>query len=210
MNFLKDPYFLFLFLITIVCSISVIISKNPIHSILFLVLIFILTTMLLLLLGVEFLAMLFLVIYVGAIVVLFLFVVMMLNVRIIELNERLISYIPLSLFIMFIFFILVFFFVSKDFFEIFIGLKNKRLSDELNYMINSTSYLEISNIKNLLYISDALYNDYSYLFILNGIILLVAMIGAIVLTLTNKLKSKRQDYYIQTNKNIVKSLRHFK
>jgi len=108
-NLINNPNIMFsiITVLMLVCSLLVIINKNPIHSLLFLVLIFIITTILFLTLNIDFIAMLFLVLYVGAIVVLFLFVVMMLNVRILELNERVISYIPIALVIVFIFFILI-------------------------------------------------------------------------------------------------------
>ena len=118
-NIISNPNLMFLsitLLITI-CAILVIISKNPIHSLLFLVLIFVLTTILFLTLNIDFIAMLFLVLYVGAIVVLFLFVVMMLNVRILELNERIISYLPIALTIVFIFFLLLLSIIMNNFLD---------------------------------------------------------------------------------------------
>jgi NADH-quinone oxidoreductase subunit J len=109
LSILKNPEILFSFItfLMLICSILVITNKNPIHSILFLVLIFIITTVLFLILNVDFLAMLFLVLYVGAIVVLFLFVVMMLNVRILELRERVISYLPIAVIIAIVFLLLI-------------------------------------------------------------------------------------------------------
>ncbi len=114
---ISNPNILFIILtllITLTAS-MVIISKNPVHSVLFLVLVFVLTTILFLTIGIDFIAMLFLVLYVGAIVVLFLFVVMMLNIRILELNERVISYVPIALIIVFIFFLLILSSVTTDF-----------------------------------------------------------------------------------------------
>ena len=116
-NIIKNPNILFLIItvLIVICALLVILSKNPIHSILFLVLIFVLTTILFLTLNVDFLAMLFLVLYVGAIVVLFLFVVMMLNVRILELKERVISYLPIAIIIVSVFFILILFVLKLNF-----------------------------------------------------------------------------------------------
>lgn len=220
-NIISNPNLMFLaitFLITL-CAVLVIASKNPIHSILFLVLIFVLTTILFLTLNIDFIAMLFLVLYVGAIVVLFLFVVMMLNVRILELNERIISYLPIALTIVFIFFLLLLSIIMNNFLD-----DSSRFADNslLNVLFKETpntlggqqtSYSNFQNLKtynNLSLIASLLYSDYVYIFLLAGMALLVAMLGSIVLTLNSSSKSKRQDYYIQTNKTIVKAIRHLK
>ena len=109
-----ENFFLFLLsLLILLNAIMIITNKNPVHSILFLVLVFTLTTGFLLILGVEFIAMLFLVVYVGAITVLFLFVVMMLNVKIVELNERFLRYLPIGLFIGVIFFVEIIYLINK-------------------------------------------------------------------------------------------------
>lgn len=219
-NIINNPNILFItitFLI-IICSLLIIINKNPIHSILFLVLIFVITTILFLTLNIDFIAMLFLVLYVGAIVVLFLFVVMMLNVRILELNERVISYIPIALVIVFIFFILILSVLTNNFltepsqfntnkFFLFELFDNYFKSSYTN-TISSISFFNLTTYSNLSQIGAALYEDYAYIFLLAGIILLIAMLGSIVLTLNDSPKSKRQDYYYQTNKNITKAIRH--
>ncbi len=219
---LSNPNLLFIsltLLITITAA-MVIISKNPVHSVLFLVLVFILTTILFLTLNVDFIAMLFLVLYVGAIVVLFLFVVMMLNIRVLELNERVISYVPIALVIVFIFFLLILSFVAADFInqssQFFFNesltkeLLTSYFSSESNpfdesktQFINSIEYFD-----NLNSIGSLLYRKYFFVFILSGIVLLIAMLGSIVLTLNENKKTKRQDYYTQTNKDITKSIRH--
>jgi NADH-quinone oxidoreductase subunit J len=222
LNLIKNPNLIYLsitFLI-ILCSLFVIINKNPIHSILYLVLVFILTTILLLTLNVEFIAMLFLVLYIGAIVVLFLFVVMMLNVRIIELRERVISYVPIAIIIVLIFFLLILSMLKTDFIiepskvtldninilEFFFKdiLFSTPIRNENNIFINSI------NANNLNLIAIALYKDYIFIFFLAGVVLFVAMVGSITLTLNQKSTTKRQDYYKQTNKNITKSIRHLK
>jgi NADH-quinone oxidoreductase subunit J len=222
LNIVKNPNLIFLsitFLI-ILCSFLVIINKNPIHSILYLVLVFILTTILFLTLNVEFIAMLFLVLYIGAIVVLFLFVVMMLNVRIIELKERVISYVPIATIIVLIFFLLILSILKIN----FITEPSKINLDNLNVLefffkevlfsdnirISNNSYENTRNSNNLNLIAIALYKDYIYIFFLAGIVLFVAMIGAITLTLNQKSITKRQDYYQQTNKNIKTAIRHLK
>jgi NADH:ubiquinone oxidoreductase subunit 6 (subunit J) len=222
LNLIKHPNIVYLaitFLI-ILCSLLVIVNKNPIHSILYLVLVFILTTILFLTLNVEFIAMLFLVLYIGAIVVLFLFVVMMLNVRIIELKERIISYVPIAIIIVLIFFLLVLSMLKVN----FIIEPTRFTIDNINILefffkdiLFSDSPSNINNIythnvnsNNLNLIAFALYKDYIVIFFLAGIILFIAMIGSITLTLNQKSITKRQDYYKQTNKDIVKAIRHLK
>jgi NADH-quinone oxidoreductase subunit J len=211
--------FIIITLLTLICALLVIISKNPIHSILFLVLIFVITTILFLTLNVDFIAMLFLVLYVGAIVVLFLFVVMMLNVRILELNERVISYVPIAITIVSIFFLLILSIVSGNFFDETSSINDSSVNsilfkDYINFINNKeifyTFFQNITTYNNLNLIAALLYKDYVYLFLLAGMALLVAMLGSIVLTLNRTAKSKRQDFYIQTNKNIIKSIRHLK
>ena len=100
---MENFFLLTLSILLLINAIMVIITKNPVHSIFFLVLVFVAATGLLLLLGVEFIAMLFLVVYIGAITVLFLFVIMMLNVKIIEFNEKFITYLPIGMFLGIIF-----------------------------------------------------------------------------------------------------------
>lgn len=207
LNQINNPNLLFLILtfLILTSAILIILSKNPIHSILFLVFVFIMTTILFLTLKVDFLAMLFLVLYVGAIVVLFLFVVMMLNVRILELNERVISYIPIGIVIIFIFFFLIISVINPTFLQTTIFFSEKTSN------LNLITFEEVLNtFNNLSQIAHALYTDHVYSFLLAGLALLVAMIGAIVLTETNNPKTKRQDYYRQTNKDIDKAIRHLK
>lgn len=221
MNIMSNPNIMFIIitLLTLVCALLVIMSKNPIHSILFLVLIFVITTILFLTLNVDFIAMLFLVLYVGAIVVLFLFVVMMLNVRILELNERVISYVPIAITIVLIFFLLILSIVSGNFFDETSTITDSTVNsilfkDYINFINNKeifyTFFQNITTYNNLNLIAALLYKDYVYLFLLAGMALLVAMLGSIVLTLNRTAKTKRQDFYIQTNKDIVKSIRHLK
>lgn len=216
-NIISNPNVMFIaitFLITL-CALLVIMSKNPVHSILFLVLIFTITTILFLTLNIDFIAMLFLVLYVGAIVVLFLFVVMMLNVRILELNERIISYVPIAIVIVLIFFLLILSIIMNNFLdntedsitEVFLKDSSNVLN---NKQVSYSSFLNLNTYNNLSLIAALLYSDYVYLFLLAGMALLVAMLGSIVLTLNSSHKSKRQDYYFQTNKDIVKAIRHLK
>ena len=212
-------FILLTLLVTITAS-MVIISKNPVHSVLFLVLVFLLTTVVFLTLNIDFIAMLFLVLYVGAIVVLFLFVVMMLNIRVLELNERVISYVPIAIIIIFIFFILILSLITTDFISasskfFFKDSFTKELLDsylrkgkELNYETEISFSNSVMNFNNLNSLGSLLYLNYFFVFILAAIVLLIAMLGSIVLTLNVNKKTKRQDYYTQTNMNIIKSIRH--
>ena len=170
-------------------------AKNPVHSVLFLILVFCNASGLLLLLGLDFFAMMLLVVYVGAIAVLFLFVVMMLNIKQAEIRENILRYFPVGGFIGFIFFL-----------EIFVGIGNDLLpflsfSGEENLNLNSLHYVSWLNyqlqLNNIEAIGHILYTDYVILFIISSFILLVAMIGAIVLTLQKKANVKRQEIYEQ-------------
>jgi len=108
-------YFYFFFLLIIFCGIAVIISRNPVQSVYFLILVFAFSSVLFLIFGAEFLAILVIIIYVGAISILFLFVVMMLNLRIMELYSTFYNYLPIGSFIG-LFFILQFFYaITTDY-----------------------------------------------------------------------------------------------
>lgn len=226
MNFnleLNISFFL-LTLFIIFSAICIIISKNPVHSVFYLVLVFILTTVLFLLLKVEFIALLFLIVYVGAIIVLFLFVIMMLNVRIIEINERIVSYIPIAFIIIFIFFILLFSLLIINFIpEVsktnlhFLSIISKFLNYFLYTNISYFNFFNLTSYTDLNLIGFILYTEYIYIFLLAGVVLFIAMIGSIVLTLADYNPSlnlnnisKRQDFYKQTNVNIINSIRFIK
>ena len=226
MNFnleLNISFFL-LTLFIIFSAICIIISKNPVHSVFYLVLVFILTTVLFLLLKVEFIALLFLIVYVGAIIVLFLFVIMMLNVRIIEINERIVSYIPIAFIIIFIFFILLFSLLIINFIpEVsktnlhFLSIISKFLNYFFYTNISYFNFFNLTSYTDLNLIGFVLYTEYIYIFLLAGVVLFIAMVGSIVLTLADynyfvnlKNTSKRQDFYKQTNVNIINSIRFIK
>lgn len=170
-------------------------SKNPVHSVLFLILVFVNSTGLFLLLEVEFIAMIILMVYVGAVAVLFLFVVMMLNVRMSELRESLIRYLPVGGLIGFIFLI-----------QLFLILKNHLTKDkEPNLNLPNNDWIDVMNHQtNLKSIGEILYTHYSYFFLVSGMILLVAMIGAIVLTMYKRGNVKRQDIFVQLARDFEK------
>jgi NADH-quinone oxidoreductase subunit J len=157
----------------IISAIMVISAKNPIHSILYLILVYVNATALLIMWEVDFIAMILLIVYVGAIAILFLFVIMMLNIKLVEINENQLRYLPIGGIIGVIFLI-----------ELLILLEKERVKvngniEELNYINWENITKEVSNIK---VIGEVMYTEYSYVFILVSVILLVGMIGAIILT----------------------------
>ena len=164
----------------------VISSKNPVHSVLFLILSFVNTSGLFVLLGAEFLAMILIVVYVGAVAVLFLFVVMMLDINFIKFREGFLQYLPFGLLLGFVLLIeLLMIFLSGN-------LKNMTL---IEYNLLPVTK-QIENTKEL---GSILYTKYFYLFQLSGLILLVAMIGSIILTLRQRTGVKKQLIHKQIN-----------
>ena len=171
-------------IIIITSSLLVILSKNPIHSVLFLILVFFNTSILFLFSNAEFLAMILLIVNIGAVAVLFLFVVMMLDINITKQRQTFLNYLPIGLFIGFIILMELIYVVSQS---------------NLNFVKTNSSYINISNqiLENTKIIGNILYTDYFLLFQLSGIILLVAMIGAIYLTLRKRKGIKKQNIYKQ-------------
>ena len=166
-----------------IAAFMVISARNPVHSVLYLILTFFSTAGLFVLLGAEFLAMLLVVVYVGAVAVLFLFVVMMLDVDFVELRQGMMQNLPPAAFVSFILLIeLILAFGAR-------GEAKKTLAD--------LPAPEVSNIRAL---GNLLYDDYFFLFQSAGMILLVAMIGAIVLTLYHRDGIKRQNIYDQVTR----------
>ena len=199
--FVENIFFFFFSSLSIIFSFFVIISKNPVHSILSLILVFFNAASLLIILGAEFLAMLFIIVYVGAVAVLFLFVIMMLNVKVTKLTSSIYRYLPISLI-----------FGSIFFFEFFMLFYFDLVSVNTNYLhlfennfVNewSTSVVPVSNISVL---GQLLYTYFSYLFILSGIILLVSMLGAISLTLHRRNDVKKQFIYKQIERDFSSSI----
>lgn len=192
------------YMFILISAALVIITSNPVHSLLYLVLSFFNASILLLIFHCEFLSMLFLVVYIGAIIVLFLFIVMMLNVKIIELNAKIIRYIPIGLFIILIFLLEVFYIINN-------GLGNETnyifFSENLYFIkLNLTKFYEVYlSFSNITSISQILFTKYIFLFIIAGMILLVAMLGAILLTLNQNYLNKRQDIVKQINQNFFTS-----
>ncbi len=180
---------IYLFLILVLLSaLGVILSRNIVQSVLFLILVFFLCSILFIYLGADFIGLIILIVYIGAIAVLFLFVVMMLNIRVLELSSTFSVYLPLALFLSFIFFLLMFilYFNSLDIIE-------------LNTILTYTSWPNFNNIK-IVAIGQLLFNESYILFIGATLLLFVAMIGVIILTLNKKNKVNYQ--YKITLKNI--------
>ena len=173
---------LFFYLFAGVCvasAVMVIVSRNPVHSVLFLILAFVNASGLFMLLGAEFLAMILIVVYVGAVAVLFLFVIMMLDVDFTELREGFLEYLPVGLLIGAVFLA-----------ELLLVAGGWIINPAITKAITSPIPGEISNTAAL---GLVLYTRYVYYFEVAGLVLLVAMIGAIVLTLRHKPNVKRQN-----------------
>ena len=166
--------------ITVLSCLPVVFSSNPVHSVLFLIFTFFNVSILFLLSNAEFLAMTLIIVYVGAVAVLFLFVVMMLNINEVLIKEGFLKYFPFG-FILITIFLLELFFVFKD-----ITLKNT-LSSEMNI-----SELLNKGNTNTESIGMFLYTDFFIVFQISGFLLLVAMIGAIVLAKNENLNIKSQ------------------
>jgi len=183
--------FFYLFsIIAVISAIMVTASKNTVHSVFFLILDFISISCLFIMIGAEFLGMIMLIVYVGAVAVLFLFVVMMLNVAQ-QKNEWFISeensaHIPVGLVIS-----------TIIFFELIIVIGGWKYKPDLFNSSNSNVLNKISNTHSL---GQILYTDYIHIFQISGMILLIAMIGAIVLTFRQREGVKKQSYIKQISR----------
>ena len=179
-----DAIFFSLFSIVLIASaLAVILARNPVHSVLFLILSFVCAAGLFLLMGAEFLAMILIVVYVGAVAVLFLFVIMMLDVDFAELREGFLEYLPIGLVIGGIFMV-----------ELLLVGGGWVINPGTAKTITAAIPTNVSNTEAL---GLVLYTKYIHYFQLAGLVLLVAMIGAIVLTLRHKANVKRQDINVQ-------------
>ena len=182
--------FYFFSLVAIVSAIMVTVSKNTVHSVFFLILDFISISCLFIMIGAEFLGMIMLIVYVGAVAVLFLFVVMMLNVA--QQKNQWFSardsskHIPMGIIIS-----------AIIFFELIIVIGGWKFKPDV---VTSMSLNIDQNISNTHSIGYVLYTDYIHIFQLSGMILLVAMIGAIVLTFRQRSGVKRQSYFSQISR----------
>ena len=182
-------------LVAVLSALMVISARNPVHSVLFLILSFVNASGLFVLLGAEFLAMILVVVYVGAVAVLFLFVVMMLDINFVKLREGFLQYLPFGALLGIVLIIeLGILFLTKSFSE-----------NSLSKFVELPIMNEVENTK---LIGQVLYTNYFYLFQISGLILLVAMVGSITLTLRDRGQVKRQNIsqqnYLDANDSIEK------
>ena len=177
-------------IIAVISAIMVTASKNTVHSVFFLILDFISISCLFIMIGAEFLGMIMLIVYVGAVAVLFLFVVMMLNVAQQKnqwfTGKESSKHIPVGLII-----------GTLIFFEIIIVIGGWKYKPDIFNINNSISQTSVSNTHSL---GQILYTDYIHVFQISGMILLVAMVGAIVLTFRQRAGVKRQSYIKQISR----------
>jgi NADH-quinone oxidoreductase subunit J len=169
--------------VVLTSAICVIAARNPVHSVLFLILCFFTSSGLLILIGAEFLAMLLIVVYVGAVAVLFLFVVMMLDVDFVELKQGFLNYAPFGAIMAVVFFAEI---------AIVAAAMGQGRSETFNASPNAATNTEA--------IGRVMYTDFILLFQISGLILLIAMIGAIVLTLRHRPGVRRQSVSKQTGR----------
>ena len=183
-------------IIAVVSAIMVTASKNTVHSVFFLILDFISISCLFIMIGAEFLGMIMLIVYVGAVAVLFLFVVMMLNVAQQKnqwfAGQATSKHIPVGLIIS-----------TVIFFEIIIVIGGWKYKPEIFDINNSLANTSVSNTHSL---GQILYTDYIHVFQISGMILLVAMIGAIVLTFRQRSGVKKQSYIKQISRERVEGV----
>jgi NADH-ubiquinone oxidoreductase chain 6 len=214
-----DFLFYFFSSLALLAGIMVIQSRNPVHSVLFLILVFFNAAGLLILLGLDFFAMIFLVVYVGAIAVLFLFVVMMLNIKLAEINEKKLRYLPVGGLLGILFLFEIFLIIDNDLVPVFVI--NSKFSNLLTdtYIVNhdkiisTNEYLQFTDwysildtVPNIQAIGMLVYTYYFYFFLLASLILLVAMIGAIVLTMHKSVHVIRQEVFKQNTREFAKTV----
>ena len=189
-------FFYFFSAITVFSAIKVTISRNTVYSVFFLILVFVTTSILFIMIGAEFLGMIMLIVYVGAVAVLFLFVVMMLNVA--EKNQKtsdrkgLINNVSVGTVVGIIIFL-----------ELLVVIGGWRYKDSFTLLSKINSNQNLTNTHEL---GNIIYTDYIHLFQISGMILLVAMIGAITLTFTKRENIKRQNYFDQIQREKISSV----
>lgn len=232
--------------LALVSGLMVIQSKNPIHSVLFLILVFFNSAGLLVLLGLDFMAFIFLIVYVGAIAVLFLFVIMMLSIKLAEINEKRLRYLPINAILGLLFLIEISLILDTDlislisFGSVFTmdpensnlyakSLENTSLDFSLTSLFKQSYDLTVislfenqidalkfnewsqlfSRSSNIESIGLSLYTYYFVFFLLASFILLVAMIGAIMLTMSKQVSIKRQKVFQQNTRSFSETVSRF-
>jgi NADH-quinone oxidoreductase subunit J len=183
----------YLFAISVIAGgFFTVVSRNPVHSVLWLILSFLSAAGLFVLLGAEFVAMLLIIVYVGAVAVLFLFVVMMLDIDFAELKAEMTKYMPLALLIALI--------ILMQFVMAFGAWESNAAAESMLAQVTPTDRHNTEALGLIIY------DQYFLLFQLSGLILLVAMIGAIVLTLRHRTDVKRQDVITQMMRDPAKTM----
>lgn len=180
-------FYLFSF-VTVAAAVMVISARNPVHSVLFLILAFFNAAGLFVLLGAEFIAMILVVVYVGAVAVLFLFVVMMLDISFSELRQGFLQYLPIGAVVGIVLLAELLMIVGSWVFS------------PANSSFKLNPIPDLTKVTNTEAIGRILYTDYIYLFQGAGMVLLVAMVGAIVLTLRSRPGVKKQNISEQINR----------
>lgn len=181
-------------IVTVVAGLLVTVSRNPVHSVLWLILAFLSSAGLFVLLGAEFVAMLLIIVYVGAVAVLFLFVVMMLDIDFAELKGEMAKYMPLALLIGVVMLM-----------QMTLGVGAWVQADGALGLRQAVAP-EAAQVENTKALGLILYDKYIYLFQASGLILLVAMIGAILLTLRHRKDVKRQNVLAQMWRDPAKAM----
>ena len=190
---LQSIAFFLLATVATVSGLLVVTARNPVHSVLWLILTFFSAAGLFVLMGAEFLAMLLVVVYVGAVAVLFLFVVMMLDVDFLKLREGYARYLPIGAIIAAIL-------LAEMIMVSFAVVRGGAAADGTSLAAPSAGMTNVEAIGRVLY------TDYIYFFQAAGVVLLIAMIGAITLTLRHKPHIKRQNIADQVNRPAAKAM----
>ncbi len=176
----------------------VLLAKQPIQSLLSLILSFGMISIIFMVLGAEFLSLLIFIVYIGAIAVMFLFVIMMLNVKVVELRSFYLKYLPIGIFIILFFFFELFIYIYYEFFYYFNDF----------FYINWVNFLDFKG--NIYLLGSIIYSNYFILFLFLALILFISMLGSIIL-LVNWIDKKQtlinKEYYFESfNKNKINNL----
>jgi NADH-quinone oxidoreductase subunit J len=192
-------FFYSLSLILLLAALGVVLSKNPVHSIFFLILVFMLGSSLLFFLDLEFLAFIFVIIYVGAIAVLFLFIIMMLNVKLVELNSFFYKYLPVGVFVLTIFFLEFFFFINF--------YADTTFQVGLHYIL-FLDYVYALTVVELLGV--VIYSYYGLGFIFCSLILFLATLASVALTFKgSSVTSQFENIVFKTNLVVISKSQTF-
>ncbi|HZB94117.1 MAG TPA: NADH-quinone oxidoreductase subunit J, partial [Stellaceae bacterium] len=180
--------------ITVASGVMVIASRNPVHSVLFLIVAFFNAAGLFVLMGAEFLALILVIVYVGAVAVLFLFVVMMLDINFVELRQGFLQYLPIGVLVGVVLFI-----------ELLGAFVAWVVAPDVAHAI-AAPMPQPSAVTNTVALGELLYTRYVYAFQASGMVLLVAMVGAIVLTLRSREGVRKQDVARQVGRRRAETL----